>query len=89
MSFETVELAETKLMCPVCYNSDTLVPVTVGFRTCQYRFFGIKETGEQFTSEWTEVAKENAYQQFAPDNQATWKRLIIESSDMHDSDNCT
>ncbi|KAF8924487.1 hypothetical protein BGZ47_003982, partial [Haplosporangium gracile] len=47
----------------------TIVPVTFGFRTCQYRFIGIKKIGEQFTSEWTEVAKEDAYQQFAPDNQ--------------------
>ncbi|KAG0310870.1 hypothetical protein BGZ97_012255 [Linnemannia gamsii] len=87
--FGTVELSEDRLMCPVCYTSDELVPVTVGFMECQYRFFGIKETGEQFTSEWTEVAKEDAYQQFLPDKQTTWKRLIIESADMHDSDKCT
>lgn len=39
--------------CPNCYQYDRIVPVTVGFVSCKYRFHGIKaETNEQFSSEW-------------------------------------
>ncbi|KAG0197980.1 hypothetical protein BGX33_000193, partial [Mortierella sp. NVP41] len=49
---ETIELAESTFKCPNCFKSDKIVPVTVRFMMCKYRFFGIKANGEQYTSDW-------------------------------------
>ncbi|KAF9087944.1 hypothetical protein BGX29_000542, partial [Mortierella sp. GBA35] len=51
-SLETIELAESTFKCPNCFKSDKIVPVTVRFMMCKYRFFGIKANGEQYTSDW-------------------------------------
>lgn len=87
--FGTMELSEESFTCPNCYKSDKIVPVTVGFMQCRYRFHGIKMTGEQYTSEWTNVVADDCYQLFNADKSTTWQRLVIESTNMSDCDECS
>ncbi|KAG0069136.1 hypothetical protein BGZ89_003477, partial [Linnemannia elongata] len=60
--------------------SDRITPITVGFMQCKYRFHGIKLSGEQYTSDWRKVTKDDCYQVFKPDKQVHWRRLVIESA---------
>ncbi|KAF9419683.1 hypothetical protein BGZ76_004222 [Entomortierella beljakovae] len=83
-----IELSESKFCCPNCCRSDRIVPITVGFNRCKYRFHGIKTTGEQYSSDWKTVSAEDAYQHFDPSQKATWRRLIIESAKINDCDDC-
>ncbi|KAI8600738.1 hypothetical protein EDD21DRAFT_376361 [Dissophora ornata] len=85
----TIELSQAKFICPNCGMSDKIIPSTVGFLECKYRFHGIKTTGQQYTSEWKDVTKEDAYQLFNPNNQTLWRRLIIESAELDDCEICT
>ncbi|KAG0365340.1 hypothetical protein BGZ54_006646 [Gamsiella multidivaricata] len=50
--FGQFELACTTFQCPNCKEQKVgVVPVTVGFTKCKYRFHGIKASKEQYTSE--------------------------------------
>ncbi|KAG0003449.1 hypothetical protein BGZ79_000846 [Entomortierella chlamydospora] len=84
-----IELSKERFTCPNCDESSRIVPVTVGFSECKYRFHGIKANGEQYTSDWKEVKPEDCYQLFSPGNQITWKRLVIESAGLEDCGDCT
>ncbi|KAF9419684.1 hypothetical protein BGZ76_004223 [Entomortierella beljakovae] len=88
--FGRIELSEAKFKCPNCFQNYRIVPISVGFTDCKYRFHGIKTTGEQYTSEWKDVPVEDAYQLFNPRQQQTkWKRLVIESAEINACDDCT
>ncbi|KAF9086239.1 hypothetical protein BGX23_009038 [Mortierella sp. AD031] len=86
--FGTIELSQEKIPCPNCEKADRTVPVTVGFRTCKYRFHGIKADGTQFTAGWTDVNKEDQYQIFYPKKQTEYSRLVIESAPLDGEDDC-
>ncbi|KAF9919847.1 hypothetical protein FBU30_010464 [Linnemannia zychae] len=89
-NFGTLELTDETFVCPNCRKSDKIIPVTVGFMECRYRFHGIKATGEQYTSNWVEVKSRDSYQLFSPDKSTIWRRLVIESADPRDcNDECT
>ncbi|KAG0361826.1 hypothetical protein BGX24_005268, partial [Mortierella sp. AD032] len=88
-SYSTLELSESTFECPNCNRTDAIVPVTVGFMQCKYRFHGIKETGEQYSSDWVEVNQRDCYQLFSSDNTTAWRRLVIESVDLRECDECT
>jgi ubiquitin len=87
--FGTLELRDERFTCPNCNRSDHIVPDTVGFTSCKYRFHGIKATGEQYASSWKRVEADDCYQRFDPDKSTTWRRLIIESASLQDFDDCT
>jgi hypothetical protein len=85
----SVELSRDILTCPNCGRSDGITPITVGFVHCKYKFYGIKAAnGEQYTSEWKNVRKDDDYQLFNPDKRITWRRLVIESAGMDQFDEC-
>jgi len=86
--FGTIELVETLFRCPNCEQVNKILPVTVGFMECKYRFHGIKQSGEQYSSEWTFVTERDKYQQFKPDNQTVWTRLVMESATLDEVDDC-
>jgi hypothetical protein len=86
--FGTIELSDTPFVCPKCGRDDNIVPITVGFLRCKYRFHGIKSSGQRYTSEWKKVTKDDLYQQFSPSNQTTWKRLVIESVELDSLEEC-
>ncbi|KAF9154469.1 hypothetical protein BG015_000877 [Linnemannia schmuckeri] len=81
--FGSLELVDTTFVCPNCDWYDRVVPVTVGFMSCKYRFHGIKGTGEQYTSDWVDVKDRDCYQLFEADKNTGWRRLMIESADRH------
>ncbi|KAG0209911.1 hypothetical protein BGX28_009878 [Mortierella sp. GBA30] len=85
--FGTIEVSQAEFECPNC-KSNKVVPVTVGFMECKYRFHGIKLTGEQYTSEWKSVTEEDLYQRFDPSKQTTWRRLIVESAPLSKLEDC-
>ncbi|KAF9902632.1 hypothetical protein EC991_004728 [Linnemannia zychae] len=84
-----IELSEETFECPNCGRSDGIVPITVGFMECKHRFHGIKETGEQYSSEWVEVKERDCYQLFDASNTITWRRLMIESVKQEERSACT
>ena len=86
--FGTIELSDATFTCPNCHRQDTIVPVTVGFASCKYRFHGIKGNGQQYTSDWKDVTKDDLYQLFSPSKQITWKRLAIESARLGSPEEC-
>ncbi|KAF9145266.1 hypothetical protein BGX21_006956, partial [Mortierella sp. AD011] len=86
--FGLMELSEARLCCPNCNKSNKVTPVTVGFVRCKYRFHGIKENDEQYTSEWKEVKRDDFYQVFDPSKQSKWRRLVIESASLDASEEC-
>ncbi|KAF9190222.1 hypothetical protein BGZ51_008853, partial [Haplosporangium sp. Z 767] len=45
--------------------------------------------GEQYTSDWATVTVADCFQLFNPNKQTTWKRLIIESTELHKQEECT
>ncbi|KAK3805756.1 MAG: WD40-repeat-containing domain protein [Benniella sp.] len=65
-NFGTIELPDAILTCPNCHRQDTIVPVTVGFKTCKYRFHGINGNGQQYIPEWKDVTEDDLYQLFRP-----------------------
>ncbi|KAG0242841.1 hypothetical protein BGX31_011504 [Mortierella sp. GBA43] len=85
----TIELADSSFTCPKCQKDDRIAPVTIGFVDCKYRFHGIKSTGEQYTSEWSTVTREDCYLMFDPSKQVRWRRLVIESVEISAPENCT
>ncbi|KAH7034474.1 hypothetical protein BKA57DRAFT_476320 [Linnemannia elongata] len=87
--FGTLELSQTTFICPNCNRSDRITPITVGFMQCKYRFHGIKLSGEQYTSDWRKVTKDDCYQVFKPDKQVHWRRLVIESAGLQEHDECS
>ncbi|KAK3833139.1 MAG: hypothetical protein JOS17DRAFT_741632 [Linnemannia elongata] len=89
MKFGSLELVDTTFVCPNCDQYDSIVPVTVGFMSCKYRFHGIKGTGEQYTSDWVDVKDDDCYQLFEADKNSVWRRLMIESADRHACEECT
>ncbi|KAG0342551.1 hypothetical protein BG000_003550 [Podila horticola] len=72
------EMTTVAFTCPLCRH-ENITPVTVGFTNCKFRVHGIKLSGEQYTSDWTTVTKEDRYARFNPSKQETWRRLVIES----------
>ncbi|KAK3806693.1 MAG: hypothetical protein J3Q66DRAFT_406830 [Benniella sp.] len=86
--FGILELAETLFRCPNCEQVNKIRPITVGFHRCKYRFHGIKQNGEQYSSGWTLVTVCNEYQRFKPDNQIIWTRLVIESAKLDEVEDC-
>ncbi|KAF8942027.1 hypothetical protein BGZ47_006951 [Haplosporangium gracile] len=88
-TFGSLELPDTTFVCPNCNLHDMIVPVTVGFMSCKYRFHGIKRTGEQYTSDWVDVKDHDGYQLFDADKSTVWRRLAIESADLHACEDCT
>lgn len=70
--------------CPRCLNQNT-IPVTVGYTDCKFRGQRIKMLGEQCTSDWMTVTKEDCCARFDPSDQATWSRLVIEYLGVDDS----
>ncbi|KAI7826163.1 hypothetical protein BC939DRAFT_501846 [Gamsiella multidivaricata] len=86
-----LELSRSTFCCPNCkQENERVVPVTVGFSNCKYRFHGIKSaTGEQYTSDWKYVRSEAGYEVFDAGNQTTWRRLVIESAKMDECEDCT
>ncbi|KAF9325711.1 hypothetical protein BGZ91_002271 [Linnemannia elongata] len=87
--FGSLELVDTTFVCPNCGRHDRIVPATVGFMSCKYRFHGIKGTGEQYTSNWVDVKEHDCYQLFEADKSTVWRRLVIESVDRHACEECT
>ncbi|KAF9146252.1 hypothetical protein BGX30_002508 [Mortierella sp. GBA39] len=87
--FGSLELADTTLVCPNCDRYDRIVPVTVGFLSCKYRFHGIEGTGEQYTPDWVDVNGHNCYQLFETDKNTVCCRLMIESANRHACEECT
>jgi hypothetical protein len=88
-NFGTIELSDAKFTCPNCNQDDKIVPITVGFVRCKYRFHGIKGNGQQHTSEWKDVTDDDLYQLLSPSNQTTWKRLVIESAKLGSPEECS
>ncbi|KAG0255184.1 hypothetical protein DFQ27_006385 [Actinomortierella ambigua] len=86
--FAIVEMTKERFTCPVCLESHRNTPVTVGFNNCQYRFMGLKVSGEQYTSKWFDVPPKDEYQRFDPGKQTTWSRLMIQSKPRFEVDNC-
>lgn len=84
----TIELSVSRFKCPNCEKEDTAVPITVGFVECRYWFHGIKENGDQYSSKWKDMTKEDCYQLFDANKQATWRQLIIETTVLSTSDVC-
>ncbi|KAG0365338.1 hypothetical protein BGZ54_006644 [Gamsiella multidivaricata] len=81
------EVSQRKFRCPVCNQEDGR-PITAGFVDCKYRVHGIKDTGEQYTSDWKIVRPEDCYELFDSGDQIKWQRLIIESARVDDLDKC-
>ncbi|KAF9079363.1 hypothetical protein BGX23_004253 [Mortierella sp. AD031] len=86
MNLGIVELNKAIFKCPNCLQSDWIVPVTVGFAQCKYRFHGLKTTGEHYISKWKTVRESDCYQVFGPDEGIVWVRLIIESAKLDECD---
>jgi hypothetical protein len=86
--WSVIELSDATFTCPSCSRKDKIVPVTVGFMDCKYRFYGIKSNGEQYTSEWKEVTEDDQYQLFYPSKQVSWKRLVMESAKSWAREDC-
>lgn len=86
--FGIFELSDATFTCPNCNRDDKLVSITVGFRTCKYRIHGIKSNGEQYTSDWKNVTKNDLYQMIDSRKQAAWRRLVIESAPLGAPDEC-
>ncbi|KAI8359597.1 hypothetical protein B0O80DRAFT_526265 [Mortierella sp. GBAus27b] len=82
-----VELSSSPFECPNCRSCE-VVPVTVGFVSCKYRFHGIKSTGERYTSEWEDVPDDGYYHRFKSSNQIFWRRLVIESAELGSPESC-
>ncbi|KAK3830698.1 MAG: hypothetical protein J3R72DRAFT_455497 [Linnemannia gamsii] len=87
--FGILEVADSRFTCPNCKKSDRITPITVGFIECRYRFHGIKATGEQYTSEWKDVTKDDCYQLFPSDKTTIWTRLVIETKALEKFDECS
>ncbi|KAF9162439.1 hypothetical protein DFQ26_003548, partial [Actinomortierella ambigua] len=88
MDFTIVELDKTKFVCPNCNSSDKIQPVTVGLMECKYRFMGLRESGEQYTSGWSIVKRQNEYQLFDSSKQVKWQRLLIQAQPRDERDVC-
>lgn len=84
-----IELSDSTFTCPNCQEDDRIVPVTIGFVDCKYRFHGTKSTGEQYTSEWSTVTKDDCYLIFDPTKQVRWRRLVIESAQVSAPEKCS
>ncbi|KAG0288325.1 hypothetical protein BGZ96_007881 [Linnemannia gamsii] len=82
------KLSQHNFECPNCEDAKKTVPVTVGFRTCKYRFHGFKAGGTQRTTGWTKVEGSDKYQYFDPKKQIGWIRLVIESTPLNGEDAC-
>ncbi|KAF9538867.1 hypothetical protein EC957_006083 [Mortierella hygrophila] len=83
------ELSKFSQFCGQCNQHDSATFVGVGFVECQYRFFGIRNTGEQVSSGWKST-EGNRYARLDPGEMLTgWRRLIFESAKMHEVDNCS
>ncbi|KFH66737.1 ubiquitin C [Podila verticillata NRRL 6337] len=80
--FGSLDVSTASFKCPNCFRSDQLIPVTVGFVNCKYRFRGTKASGEKSISEWVTVAKADLYQLFDSNPQTVWYRLTIESASL-------
>ncbi|KAF9148488.1 hypothetical protein BG015_009784 [Linnemannia schmuckeri] len=87
-NFSTLEISRAMLICPNCGKSEDIKPITVGFMECKYRFHGIKASGEQYTSDWSDVTADDYYHLFNPDNKIHWRRLVIESAGLNHYDEC-
>ncbi|KAH7034475.1 hypothetical protein BKA57DRAFT_185335 [Linnemannia elongata] len=86
-AFGTLTLSESFFVCPNCGESDGIIPVTVGFRRCKYRFRGTKASGELYTSDWKEVTTDDCYQLFESSREISWHHLDIETASL-DYDEC-
>ncbi|KAF9352955.1 hypothetical protein BGX34_011892 [Mortierella sp. NVP85] len=86
--FGILELVDTLFRCPNCDQVNRIRPITVGFYRCKYRFHGIKQSGEQYSSGWTHVTVRDEYQRFKSDNQIVWTRLVIESAKLDEVEDC-
>lgn len=83
------ELSELYPNCGDCNQKVRATVVGVGFVECQYRFFGIRKTGEQVSSEWKSIAG-NRYARLDPGVMLTdWRRLIFETAKLGEDDNCS
>lgn len=87
-SFGTLELSQATFACPVCGELEGITPVTVGFMRCKYRFKGTKSSGEEYTSEWKEVATDDYYQLFDSGKEISWLSLNIETVSVEEFDDC-
>ncbi|KAG0342550.1 hypothetical protein BG000_003549 [Podila horticola] len=76
--FGITEMTTVKFECPLCHRS-RVTSVTVGFAECKFRVHGIKMCGDQCTTDWTTVTREDCYALFDPAKHANWRRLMIES----------
>ncbi|KAG9061085.1 hypothetical protein KI688_007714 [Linnemannia hyalina] len=83
------ELSKFSSYCGQCNQRDSATFVGVGFVECQYRFFGIRNTGEQVSWGWKST-EGNRYARLDRGEMLTgWRRLIFESAKMHEVDNCS
>ncbi|KAF9130347.1 hypothetical protein BGX30_013553 [Mortierella sp. GBA39] len=83
------ELSKLSSYCRQCNQHDSATFVGVGFVECQYRFFGIRNTGEQVSSGWKST-EGSRYARLDPGEMLTgWRRLIFESAKLHEVDNCS
>ncbi len=69
-----------KAQCPICY--DHVVPATVGFTNCWWRFSGRKVDGEVYESGWERVGNvyklfDGATQEAIASGQAKWTSLTL------------
>ncbi|KAF9307500.1 hypothetical protein BGZ91_008425 [Linnemannia elongata] len=72
-----------------CCQHDMATVVGVGFVECQYRFFGIRNSGEQVSSGWKST-EGNRYARLDPGEMFTgWRRLIFESAEIGEVDDCS
>ncbi|KAF9154785.1 hypothetical protein BG015_011967 [Linnemannia schmuckeri] len=87
--YETHELLGSEIHCYQCHQTDMVVPVSVGFVECWYRFFGIRKTGEQVSSTWKDT-EDNQYTRLGSVEMLMgWSRLIVESAALHERDRCS
>ncbi|KAF9274562.1 hypothetical protein BGZ88_002924 [Linnemannia elongata] len=83
------ELSRISPYCRECPQDDMATVVGVGFVECQYRFFGIRNSGEQVSSGWKRT-EGNRYVRLDPGEMFTgWRRLIFESAEIGEVDSCS
>lgn len=83
------ELIHFSPYCGECHQNDRATVVGVGFVECQYRFIGIRKTGERVSSGWKKT-EGNRYARLDPGEIWTgWRRLIFECAKMGEVNDCS
>ncbi|KAI9263407.1 hypothetical protein BDA99DRAFT_537410 [Phascolomyces articulosus] len=81
--YGSFELQQAETLCPNCGDKD-VIPVTVGFFNCKFRFNGVHQGYISYTlKEWA-TTMPSFYQVFDIPKQALWSYLRIESKSLVD-----